>query len=54
MKSFMICNIAKYYLGNQINGDEKDGARGTCGRGGGETHRSLIGKSGGMRQIGIS
>ena len=33
----MTCNITKYYLGNQINVDEMDGARGTCG--GGDTYR---------------
>jgi len=44
MKSFMICNITKYYLGNQINGDEMDGVRGTYG--GGDTYRVLTGKSG--------
>lgn len=48
----MICNIIKYYLGNQINGDEMDGVRGTCGWG--DTYRGLSGKSGGVRQLGIS
>jgi len=52
MKSVMICNITKYYLGNQINGEAKDGARGICG--GGDTYRILVGTSGGIRQIAIS